>query len=259
MNKSQTVTPLLGAHASGAPQIPRARDAARLVSSSRHGLQLGDSRSADVGPSARRSGSKVRLRATAAVTALSPACRGSMAARSPSGMLRALAARIEEHDDRRTVIDALCATSALRSDRAESTTRPTHATPPYVLCARHCGRAARSTARSVANQAATSSPPARAAVRCRTAARGSCRFDAVDAARCSQRLLRMSGRAFAERRGDIRCAASSAVVGSSSLWHGVQRVARSISSLRALPLSSLSPHAKTARVVAVDVPVRSPS
>ena len=137
----------------------------------RHGLQLGDSRSADVGPSARRSGSKVRLRATAAVAALSPACRGSMAARSPSGMSRALAARIEEHDDRRTVIDALCATSALRSDRAASTPRPTHATPPYVLCARHCGRAARSTARSVANQAATSSPPARAAMRCRTAPR----------------------------------------------------------------------------------------
>ena len=36
-------------------------------------------------------------------------------------MSRALAARIEEHDDRRTVIDALCATSALRSDRAAST------------------------------------------------------------------------------------------------------------------------------------------
>ena len=68
---------------------------------------------------------KVRLAEALAVAALSPACRGSMAARSPSGMSRALAARIEEHDDRRTVIDALCATSALRSDRAASTPRPT--------------------------------------------------------------------------------------------------------------------------------------
>jgi|TARA_B100000519_G_scaffold178523_1_gene168868 hypothetical protein len=39
-------------------------------------------------------------------------------------------------------------------------------------------------------------------------------------------MIRMSGRALVERRGDIRWVASSAVVGSSSPWHGVERAAQ---------------------------------
>ena len=53
----------------------------------------------------------------------------------------------------------------------------------------------------------------------------------------------MSGRALVERRSDIRWAASSAVVGSSSLWHGVERAAQH------LPPARLERHRVAARHV----------
>ena len=56
-------------------------------------------------------------------------------------------------------------------------------------------------------------------------------------------MIRMSGRALVERRGDIRRAASSAVVGSSSPWHGVERAAQH------LPPARLERHRVAARHV----------